>query len=93
MSGGAGVPDIAALDASGLRLAIVASTWHKEICDALLSSACQIAAEWGVRNPTVVRVRGAIEIPVVAQALARGGFGCGRGPGRKPTTPSSRWAW
>ena len=60
MSGGAGVPDISALDASGLRLAIVASTWHKQICDALLSGACQVASEWGVRNPTVVRVRGAI---------------------------------
>ena len=71
MSGGAGVPDIAALDASGLRLAIVASTWHKQICDALLRSACRIASEWGVRDTTVVRVRGAIEIPVVAQTLAR----------------------
>jgi len=68
---GAGVPDIAALDASAIKLAIVASTWHKQICDALLAGACRIADEWGVRNPTVVRVRGAIEIPVVAQTVAR----------------------
>src|ERR1700740_3492537 len=68
---GAGVPDIAALDASALKLAIVASTWHKQICDALLAGACRIADEWGVENPTVLRVRGAIEIPVVAQAVAR----------------------
>lgn len=68
---GAGVPDIAALDASALKLAIVASTWHKQICDALLAGSCRIAHEWGVKNPTVVRVRGAIEIPVVAQAVAR----------------------
>jgi 6,7-dimethyl-8-ribityllumazine synthase len=68
---GAGVPDIASLDASAVKLAIVASTWHKRICDALLAGACRVAGEWGVQNPTVVRVRGAIEIPVVAQAVAR----------------------
>src|ERR1700722_8009737 len=68
---GAGVPDIAPLDASAISLAIVASTWHKQICDALLAGACRIADEWGVENPTVLRVRGAIEIPVVAQAVAR----------------------
>jgi 6,7-dimethyl-8-ribityllumazine synthase len=71
MSGGAGVPDLPALDASGVRLAIVASTWHGEICDALLAGAQKVAAESGVDNPTVVRVLGAIEIPVVAQELAR----------------------
>ncbi|HEY7052117.1 MAG TPA: 6,7-dimethyl-8-ribityllumazine synthase [Mycobacterium sp.] len=60
-----------ALDASGVRLAIVASTWHKTICDALLESAQRTAAEAGVRKPTVVRVLGAIEIPVVAQELTR----------------------
>jgi len=71
MSGGAGVPDIPALDASGLRLGIVASTWHAQICEALLACACKQAAESGIDDPTVVRVLGAIEIPVVAQELAR----------------------
>ena len=70
MSGGAGVPEIPALDASGVRVAIVASTWHSEICDALLAGAQKVAAESGIDNPTVVRVLGAIEIPVVAQELA-----------------------
>lgn len=59
------------LDASGLRLALVASTWHSEICDALLAGASKVASESGVDDPTVVRVIGAIEIPVVAQELAR----------------------
>jgi 6,7-dimethyl-8-ribityllumazine synthase len=59
------------LDASGIRLAIVASTWHQKICDALLDGAQRLAADAGVRKPTVVRVLGAIEIPVVAQELAR----------------------
>ncbi len=71
MSGGAGVPDVPALDASGLSLAIVASTWHTKICDALLAGACKLAAESGIESPTLVRVLGAIEIPVVAQELAR----------------------
>lgn len=72
MSGGAGVPELPVVDASGLRLAIVASTWHSTICDALLAGAVKVALSCGVANPTVVRVLGAIEIPVVAQELARG---------------------
>src|ERR1700744_2676202 len=71
MSGGAGVPEVPPLDASGLRLALVASSWHPEICDALLAGARKVASESGIDDPTVVRVIGAIEIPVVAQELAR----------------------
>ncbi|EUA38177.1 6,7-dimethyl-8-ribityllumazine synthase [Mycobacterium avium subsp. avium 2285 (R)] len=71
MSPAAGVPEMPALDASGVRLGIVASTWHSRICDALLAGARKVAADSGVENPTVVRVLGAIEIPVVAQELAR----------------------
>lgn len=71
MSGGAGVPEVPPLDASGLRLALVASTWHTEICDALLAGARKVASESGIHDPTVVRVIGAIEIPVITQELAR----------------------
>jgi len=71
VSGGAGVPECPALDASGLTLAIVASTWHTQICEALLAGAAKQAADSGIDTPTVVRVLGAIEIPVVAQELAR----------------------
>lgn len=59
------------LDAGDLTLAIVASTWHTTICDALLDGARKTAAEAGIDNPTVIRVLGAIEIPVVAQELAK----------------------
>lgn len=68
---GVGVPDVPVMDASQLRLAIVSSTWHQRICEALLDAARKTAAEAGVTDPTVVRVHGAIEIPVVAQQLAR----------------------
>ncbi|MCK0175252.1 MULTISPECIES: 6,7-dimethyl-8-ribityllumazine synthase [Mycobacteriaceae] len=70
MSGGAGIPDLPDLDASELKLGIVASTWHEKICDALLEGARRVSTDAGVTEPTVVRVLGAIEIPVVAQALA-----------------------
>ncbi|MGL5444794.1 MAG: 6,7-dimethyl-8-ribityllumazine synthase, partial [[Mycobacterium] stephanolepidis] len=40
-------------------------------CTALLEGAKRVAADAGIDRPTVVRVLGAIEIPVVAQALAR----------------------
>src|SRR6478735_12610944 len=71
MSGGAGVPELPEMDASQLSLAIVASTWHSKICNALLDGARRVADDSGVPSPTVVRVLGAIEIPVVAQELAR----------------------
>jgi len=59
------------LDASGVSLAIVASTWHDTVCDALLAGALRVAEDSGVTDTKVVRVLGAIEIPVVAQELAR----------------------
>ncbi|MBN7318803.1 6,7-dimethyl-8-ribityllumazine synthase [Mycobacteroides abscessus] len=68
---GDGIPSLSISDASGISLAIVASTWHDQICTALLAGAQRVATEAGIDRPTVVRVLGAIEIPVVAQALAR----------------------
>lgn len=70
MSGG-GIPAVPEMDARGIRLAIVASTWHAAICDALLEGARRVAASSGIPDPTVVRVLGAIEIPVVAKELTR----------------------
>ncbi len=67
---GKGAPAGALVDARGLSLAIVATRWHDEITDALLDSAVRTARECGVDEPTVVRVSGAVELPVVAQALA-----------------------
>ncbi|MBI3227473.1 MAG: 6,7-dimethyl-8-ribityllumazine synthase [Mycolicibacterium cosmeticum] len=67
---GHGVPDLPDIDASNVSLAIVASTWHTTICDALLDGAVRAAKQLGVVEPAIVRVLGAIEIPVVAQALA-----------------------
>lgn len=70
MSGVSGIPDLPELDASDIKLGIVVSTWHSTVCDALLDGARKVAAAAGIAEPTVVRVLGAVEIPVVAQALA-----------------------
>jgi 6,7-dimethyl-8-ribityllumazine synthase len=67
---GEGRPVAEPVDASGLRLALVATRWHERITGALLDSALRTATECGVVGPTVVRVAGAVELPVVAQALA-----------------------
>lgn len=65
-----GRPQGQRLDASGLSLAVVATCWHPRITEALLASALRTAAQCGIEEPTVVRVPGAVELPVVAQALA-----------------------
>lgn len=69
---GSGAPVTGPVDARGITLAIVATRWHAPITGALLDSAVAAARECGVPEPTVIRVPGAIELPVVAQALAKG---------------------
>ena len=69
---GKGAPAARPVDARNLTLAIVATRWHDRITTSLLESAELTAKECGVDEPTVVRVAGAIELPVVAQALAKG---------------------
>ena len=69
---GKGAPVARPVDARNLTLAVVATRWHERITSALLESAERTAKECGVDEPTVVRVAGAIELPVVAQALAKG---------------------
>jgi 6,7-dimethyl-8-ribityllumazine synthase len=58
------------VEARGLSLAVVATRWHERITGSLLERALATAAECGVEAPTVVRVPGAVELPVVAQELA-----------------------
>jgi len=71
---GEGRPE-ASLDLSGckaLKLGIVATRWNADITDVLLERALAAAKEAELEEePTVVHVAGAIELPVVAQALAR----------------------
>jgi 6,7-dimethyl-8-ribityllumazine synthase len=57
-------------DARGLRVAIAAATWHADVMDVLVERALATAGKAGVEHPTVVRVPGTIELPVVCQELA-----------------------
>ncbi|MCM3885908.1 6,7-dimethyl-8-ribityllumazine synthase [Frankia sp. R82] len=69
---GHGAPAEVLPAAAGLSLAIVATRWHAEITDALLAGALRAAKDAGVTGePTIVRVAGAIELPVVVAALAQ----------------------
>jgi 6,7-dimethyl-8-ribityllumazine synthase len=68
---GAGRPDAETVQASGLRLAIAATRWNAEITDVLVDRAQAAAKACGIDSPLLVRVPGAVELPVVAAALAR----------------------
>ncbi|WP_318307362.1 6,7-dimethyl-8-ribityllumazine synthase [Amycolatopsis solani] len=71
---GEGRPEVS-LDLTGcksLKLGIVATRWNADITDVLLERALVAAREAELEeDPTVVHVAGAVELPVVAQALAR----------------------
>ena len=68
---GEGRPAGPVVDAAGVRLAIAATRWHAEVTDTLVDRAVTAARACGVADPLVVRVPGAVELPVVAAELAR----------------------
>ncbi|GAA1591608.1 6,7-dimethyl-8-ribityllumazine synthase [Actinoplanes couchii] len=68
---GFGDPHLQTVDAAGLRLGIVGSRWHNDLVDHMISRAEAAAEACGVTDVVVVRVAGSVELPVVAQALAR----------------------
>jgi 6,7-dimethyl-8-ribityllumazine synthase len=70
MSGG-GQPVLEVPHCADLRLGIAATRWHERITTALLERANAAAVAAGIVEPTVVRVPGAVELPVVCQELAR----------------------
>lgn len=67
---GDGRPALEIPAGQGLRVGVVATSWHGDITDTMLERAVLLATRAGASTPTVVRVPGAIELPVVAQALA-----------------------
>jgi 6,7-dimethyl-8-ribityllumazine synthase len=68
---GEGRPEAGTVDGSGLRVGVVTTLWHPHITEMLLERARVALADCGVTDVVSVRVPGAIEIPVVAQQLAR----------------------
>jgi 6,7-dimethyl-8-ribityllumazine synthase len=70
MAGG-GTPELGTFDASMIKLGVVVTRWHEELTNQLLARALDAARGCKVREIVVAHVAGAVELPVVAQALAR----------------------
>ncbi len=69
---GAGAPTLT-VDGTGLRVVVVAASWHTVVMDGLLDGARRALAEARVEDVTVVRVPGTFELPVAAAVAARAG--------------------
>lgn len=63
---GEGAPKLA-IDASGLAVTVIATSWHTEITDALLAGAERALQNAGNDVYSVMRVPGAFELPLAAQ--------------------------
>jgi len=70
---GAGAPDLRT-DASGARVAVIASSWHTEVMDGLIAGAERALADAKVTDLTLLRAPGSFELPILAQACAKSGF-------------------
>jgi len=68
---GEGRPEVVAPVCEGIRLAVVTTKWNAHITEQLLVRALAAAKEARIDEPTVVRVAGAVELPVVCQELAK----------------------
>jgi 6,7-dimethyl-8-ribityllumazine synthase len=70
---GAGAPDAAeTIDGSGLRVVVVAGTWHEEITNGLIAGAQRTLDAAGASH-SLVRVPGSFELPVVSKAALEAG--------------------
>lgn len=66
---GKGAPEIAP-DGGGLRVAVIAASWHEQVMSGLLAGAGRALRQAGVRDVRLVRVPGSFELPVAAARLA-----------------------
>ncbi|MGN6751577.1 MAG: 6,7-dimethyl-8-ribityllumazine synthase [Intrasporangium sp.] len=64
-----GAPQIRT-EGTGLRVGIVAASWHEAVMDGLLDGARRGLDDAGVTDVDVVRVPGTFELPVACAALA-----------------------
>jgi 6,7-dimethyl-8-ribityllumazine synthase len=69
---GAGAPTLT-VDGSGLRVVVVAASWHTVVMDGLLEGARRALATAKVTEVTEIRVPGTFELPVAARAAAAAG--------------------
>ena len=71
---GEGSPDAKPIDCHDVRVVVVAASWHEQVMDGLVAGAKRALADYKVEAPSVVRVPGSFELPVVASALAQQGY-------------------
>lgn len=71
---GAGAPQQQPVDCHDLRVAIVAASWHEVVMDGLVAGAQRACRDYKVESPTLLRVPGTFELPVVAATLAAQGY-------------------
>lgn len=69
---GSGSPGLA-VDGAGLRVVVVAASWHQVVMDGLVAGALRGLEAARVADVRLVRVPGSFELPVAALAAARGG--------------------
>jgi len=69
---GAGAPQIT-VDGTGLRVTVVAASWHTEVMDGLLAGARRALAAANVTHVKEIRVPGSFELPVAAARAAERG--------------------
>ena len=60
-------------DGTGLHIGLAAARWNQSITDRLLAGALARCQEIGVDQVTVMRVPGALELPLAVRELARSG--------------------
>lgn len=66
---GHGAPTLK-VDGHGLRVAVVAASWHPQVMDGLVAGAQRALAEGGVGDVPLVRVPGTVELSVACARLA-----------------------
>lgn len=68
-----GAPETPALDAAGVRIAIVASSWHENIMNSLIAGSSSYLAS-AKAEVQVFRVPGSFELPLGAKLAFNQGF-------------------
>lgn len=71
---GKGAPELSVRNCGDLRVAVIAAQWHEKVMDGLVDGALRALHEVGIDEPTLLRVPGSFELPVVAKVLVNRGY-------------------
>ncbi|MFJ4624475.1 6,7-dimethyl-8-ribityllumazine synthase [Streptomyces sp. NPDC088812] len=71
---GKGAPELSVENVGDLRVAVIAAQWHEKVMDGLVDGALRALHDLGIDEPTLLRVPGSWELPVVAKGLAGRGY-------------------